>query len=201
MGLSYRTTPLKGKKMIKIRSFRLAGKYHQFDITQCQDYIKVFSDSNQTTLVLCDGAGSSLYGGTAANIISDLLVKNLHENFEQYLYDFLPNTKRQLAQIIDNELLKTSKKLNIDSRLLATTILAISIDKYGKFIALHLGDGSILWNTNNTANLQTISSPQKGVLTNSTYLTMNCPLFYYLRFYRWTEPETQRINLLSDGMN
>ena len=91
--------------------------------------------------------------------------------------------------------------MQIDPRLLATTMLAISIDNDGRFVGVHLGDGSILWNVGSSDLLKTVSSPQRGDQPNSTYLTMNCPLFYYLRFYRWTKPGARRIILLSDGMN
>ena len=183
------------------RFFRVSGKCHEFDISRCQDQIKIFSDSDRTTIVLCDGAGNSPYGGIAANIVSDILVKKIHNNFEEYLFDFLPDIKRQLAQFIDKELSKVSKELGVDSKLLATTILAICMDKTGKFVGVHLGDGTILWNVNCEEDLQIVSSPQNGFQSNSTYLTMNCPLFYYLRFYRWQKSEAKRIILLSDGMN
>ena len=93
----------------------------------------------------------------------------------------------QLTRTINNELKKMAKEMQIAPRLLATTILAISMDKNGRFIGVHLGDGCILWNINSSNRLQTVSSPQSGNTQNSTYLTMNCPLFYYLRFYRWTK--------------
>ena len=159
--------------MIHIRSFRTAGKCHGFDISRCQDQIRILSDATQTTIVLCDGAGSSPYGGIAASVTASILARNLHSNFEQYLHNALPDIKMQLTRTINNEL---------------TTILAISMDKNGRFIGVHLGDGCILWNINSSDRLQTVSSPQSGNTPNSTYLTMNCPLFYYLRFYRWTKP-------------
>ena len=72
--------------------------------------------------------------------------------------------------------------MQIDPRLLATTMLAISIDNDGRFVGVHLGDSDILWNVGGSDLLKTVSSPQRGDQPNSTYLTMNCPLFYYLRF-------------------
>ena len=107
----------------------------------------------------------------------------------------------QLTRTVDTELKKMAKEMQIDPRLLATTMLAISIDNDGRFVGVHLGDGSILWNVGSSDLLKTVSSPQRGDQPNSTYLTMNCPLFYYLRFYRWTKPGARRIILLSDGMN
>ena len=187
--------------MIHVRSFRTAGKCHGFDISRCQDQIRILSDATQTTIVLCDGAGSSPYGGIAASVTASILARNLHSNFEQYLHNALPDIKMQLTRTINNELKKMAKEMQIAPRLLATTILAISMDKNGKFIGVHLGDGCILWNINSSDRLQTVSSPQSGNTPNSTYLTMNCTLFYYLRFYRWTKPGARRIILLSDGMN
>lgn len=168
--------------MIHVRSFRTAGKCHGFDISRCQDQIRILSDATQTTIVLCDGAGSSPYGGIAASVTASILARNLHSNFEQYLHNALPDIKMQLTRTINNELKKMAKEMQIAPRLLATTILAISMDKNGRFIGVHLGDGCILWNINSSDRLQTVSSPQSGNTPNSTYLTMNCPLFLLSAF-------------------
>lgn len=115
--------------MIHVRSFRTAGKCHGFDISRCQDQIRILSDATQTTIVLCDGAGSSPYGGIAASVTASILARNLHSNFEQYLHNALPDIKMQLTRTINNELKKMAKEMQIAPRLLATTILAISMDK------------------------------------------------------------------------
>ena len=114
--------------MIHVRSFRTAGKCHGFDISRCQDQIRILSDATQTTIVLCDGAGSSPYGGIAASVAASTLAGNLHLNFEQYLHGALPDIRMQLTRTVDTELKKMAKEMQIDPRLLATTMLAISID-------------------------------------------------------------------------
>lgn len=96
--------------MIHVRSFRTAGKCHGFDISRCQDQIRILSDATQTTIVLCDGAGSSPYGGIAASVTASILARNLHSNFEQYLHNALPDIKMQLTRTINNELKKWQKK-------------------------------------------------------------------------------------------
>lgn len=168
--------------MIHVRSFRTAGKCHGFDISRCQDQIRILSDATQTTIVLCDGAGSSPYGGIAASVAASTLAGNLHLNFEQYLHGALPDIRMQLTRTVDTELKKMAKEMQIDPRLLATTMLAISIDNDGRFVGVHLGDGSILWNVGSSDLLKTVSSPQRGDQPNSTYLTMNCPLFITCAF-------------------
>ena len=92
--------------MIHVRSFRTAGKCHGFDISRCQDQIRILSDATQTTIVLCDGAGSSPYGGIAASVTASILARNIHSNFEQYLHYALPDIKMQLTRTINNELKK-----------------------------------------------------------------------------------------------
>lgn len=187
--------------MIAVRTFQIAGKCHNYDMEQCQDQVKIISDAERTTIVLCDGAGSSPFGKEAANETAEIIGNDIHDHFERYLYGIVSDTKRRLAQIVDNGLNKKANILSIDSRLLATTIMAVSMDKEGRFIGVHLGDGNILWNVKEEIGLKTISSPQRGYHRNSTFLTMNCPLFYYMRFYRWEKPEAERIILLSDGMD
>ena len=144
--------------MIHVRSFRTAGKCHGFDISRCQDQIRILSDATQTTIVLCDGAGSSPYGGIAASVTASILARNLHSNFEQYLHNALPDIKMQLTRTINNELKKMAKEMQIAPRLLATTILAISMDKNGKFIGVHLGDGCILWNIPLTSGIFSVQN-------------------------------------------
>ena len=56
-----------------------------------------------------------------------------------------------------------AKEMQIDPRLLATTMLAISIDNDGRFVGVHLGDGMHLverWQQSDL--LKTVSSPQRG---------------------------------------
>lgn len=195
------TTILKGNSMITTRFFQVSGKCHESNIDKCQDQLDIISDSEHTTIALCDGAGSSPYGKIAAQIISNIISKNLHDNFEKYSLDDIPNIKRSLTQVIDNNLLKSAKNMKIDPHLLATTILAVSMNNSGDFIAVHLGDGHILSNIIGKEQILVVSSPQKGYRSNSTYLTMNCPLFYYIRFYRWKDTDTKRIILLTDGMD
>lgn len=187
--------------MITVRFFQISGKYHDFDMDKCQDQLNIISDSERTTIVLCDGASSSPFGKLAAKETSKIIGQNLHENFERYLYNIIPDTKRRLTQLTDNKLMQVAKKMNLDARLLATTILAVSMDNEGNFIGIHLGDGSIQCNIKGKNQLLTVSSPQNGDHPNTTYLTMNCPLFFYMRFYRWQEPDTTRIILMSDGMD
>ena len=88
--------------MKHVRSFRTAGKCHGFDISRWQDQIRILSDATQTTIVLCDGAGSSPYGGIAASVTASILARNLHSNFEQYLHNALPDIKMQLTRTIYN---------------------------------------------------------------------------------------------------
>ena len=102
--------------MIHVRSFRTAGKCHGFDISRCQDQIRILSDATQTTIVLCDGAGSSPYGGIAASVTASILARNLHSNFEQYLHNALPDIKMQLTRTINNELKKMAKEMQIAPR-------------------------------------------------------------------------------------
>ena len=96
--------------MIHVRSFRTAGKCHGFDISRCQDQIRILSDATQTTIVLCDGAGSSPYGGIAASVAASTLAGNLHLNFEQYLHGALPDIRMQLTKTVDTELKKNGKR-------------------------------------------------------------------------------------------
>lgn len=187
--------------MINIRFFQVAGKCHDFDLKKSQDQIVTLTDQYKSTIVLCDGAGSSLYGRIAAQIVSEVIGQALHKNFDENMYEPIKDIKRKLIFEIESKLQEKADELNINPYSLTTTIMAATMDQEGRYIGVHLGDGNMLWNCKNYEKIKRLSSPQRGYIPGTTYLTMNCPLMRYLRVYRYTKPETRRVILMTDGMD
>ncbi|MDO4337278.1 MAG: protein phosphatase 2C domain-containing protein [Eubacteriales bacterium] len=186
--------------MIKQRSFCYAGSCHNNLMEFCQDQTAVRTDGGKNTVVLCDGAGNSLYGGIAARICAETIAEHMQKNFEKYLFEESAAVKREVIQKLRRALSGYACAHHIDEKALASTILAVTMDNNGRFAGLHLGDGIILWKISGRKDLEIVSSPENGLDAGSTFLTMNCKMFYHLKFFRWRKPEAERILLITDGM-
>lgn len=176
------------------------GTAHEKQNCACQDKGVICTDEKHHTVVLCDGVGSAAYGGMAAQLTADEVARIVHDNFYQYLYEDTGTIKREIIQVIERKLSKYAEENKIEKKELACTILAVSMDKDGKFISIHLGDGKILRKSSNSNYMQSVSSPEKGFFSNYTYTTMNCSLYEHIRFYRWLEPDTEGIVMYTDGI-
>lgn len=187
--------------MAEVRTFQLAGSCHGSDSSKCQDQIYTIKESELTTIVLCDGAGFSSYGRDAAELSAETVAIDLHLNFDYYQGLSIPDIKRKLISVLEKRLMERANELQIPPALLATTIMAVSVSSKGQILAMHLGDGRILWKTRGDTMLKDFSLPQRGYQSHSTFLTMNCPLYPYMRIYRWCQEDLQSIILLTDGMD
>lgn len=185
----------------KIHSFQVAGSCHAHDLSQCQDIIFQICDTDLTTIAVCDGAGFSSYARTAATTTAKIICQELHDHFAEYHCIPIPLVRRKITAVLESKLREKADELRIKPSLLATTILAASVDSTGNILALHLGDGTMYWTRKNDENLKELSLPQRGYRRNSTFLTINCPLAKFLRVYRWSQPDIEKIILMTDGMD
>lgn len=149
--------------------------------------------------VICDGAGSFAAGGTAAELVSDLLAKTMADRFRELYFCDGPTARLRIAQLIARRLADHSRTAGIPERELACTILASAMDGEGRCICLHLGDGIILQRDRGEPVMRVVSPPMNGLVPGSTYLTMNCDMWRYLRYYRWQSGRTMELLLLTDG--
>lgn len=187
--------------MISIRSFCYAGNCHDNRMEFCQDQTAVVKGKERCTIVLCDGAGGSRNGKAAARLVADAIGSFMQDNFNNSLSGYVPDILRKTVQVINHTLLSYAEQHSIVPGELATTVMAVTMDNQGRFSGIHLGDGNILWQVKGEEGIQEISRPQNGLRPDTTFLTMNCPMFQYLRFFRWKKPEAKRIMLLTDGMD
>ena len=189
--------------MVKTEHFCCAGRHHRELSQLSQDYYAEGTKNDITAISLCDGASFSRFSGLAAQVVSELCVKILLENFERYLTENPFRVRYEIAKKIDIALTRIGKKNNIPLHQLATTILAAAVNPTnGKFLLLHLGDGMIFQRYQESSSTFSVaSSPETGLLPFSTYLTLVGTTEYHLRFYRWVQPNQQlcQILLVTDG--
>ena len=184
---------------MRCSAFARTGYFHKENFIPCQDYYSVIEEDGLSILVICDGAGNKKGGTVAAKLVSEIVVKYLYENFEKLYFMNSEDAKRRIVQKIDNCLSEYSETEGIADKELGCTIIAVAIDKEQRCICLHLGDGIIFHYKYNQTVPRVISSPMNGLTTKFTFLTMNCNLNQYLKFYRWKEKDSGTFLLMTDG--
>ena len=164
-----------------------------------EDRIRIESRDGLTAAVVCDGAGSFGSGAEAAELISNALAQLLHRRFEALYAQPGDQVRTLLVRTVERTLGRYSRSSGIAKEALACTILAAAVHEDGRCICIHLGDGIILQKDRDQDRTSVVSCPMTGLAPHSTYLTMNCELERYLRFYRWQASSLERLVLLSDG--
>ena len=175
------------------------GKYHMKQNKPNEDYALALEKGGISVAVLADGAGSFDAGGVAARLIAPEIVEWMSSNFLELYYCDGAIVRKRLVYLITKLLRGYSERQNLNSSDLACTLIAVAVDPKGRGIAFHLGDGIILRQRDQGACCSVISSPENGLTTNTTYLTMNCNMFEHCRFYRLQETGPFRLIAMTDG--
>lgn len=164
-----------------------------------EDHASAAQNGQIAVIAIADGAGAMENGGDAAKLVSGALKEELFKNFQEYYFSDGETARRRISLLVNNLLTSYSKSKNIDARSLACTILVAAMDAEGRCVCFHLGDGIILRHKKNRTAWDVVSAPRNGILSNTTYLTMNCNLWNNLQFYRWKDMEHESMLLLTDG--
>ena len=175
------------------------GKYHMKQNKPNQDYALALEKGGISVVVLADGAGSFDAGGVAARLLVPEIVEWMSSNFLELYYCDGAIVRKRLVYLITKLLRGYSEKHNLNSSDLACTLIAVAVDSKGRGIAFHLGDGIILRQRDQGTCCSVISSPENGLTTSTTYLTMNCNMFEHCRFYRLQESGPFRLIAMTDG--
>lgn len=179
--------------------FSRPGDLHLRSGKSNEDRISILECNRLTAIALCDGAGSSPSGAAAAELTARTLTGLLTERFQE-LYTADGDSARLIAvQAVEQCLRSHSLETGTPPEDLACTILAAAVDVEGRCICLHLGDGIILQRNSFDDGPSVVSCPMTGLAPHSTYLTMNCDMTRYLRYYRWQCPQLAQLMLLTDG--
>lgn len=179
--------------------FTCPGQFHTAARMPGQDHAAAYDENDLSVVIVCDGAGSAAAGGTAAALVSRLLARILAEQFQEFYLCDGATARMRLTQLVNQTLQEHSRLSRIPEQELACTILAAAMDRSGRCVCFHLGDGIILQKDRSGGKLSVVSAPMNGLTGHSTYLTMNCDMWRYLRYYRWQSADTQQLLLLTDG--
>lgn len=145
-------------------------------------------------LSLADGAGSCKHSDIGAELITKRILQYLKLNFDNLFKD--ENIRLTLINYIENELKKRTTN-NISFKDLSSTLLFIAI-KNNQFIIGHIGDG-VIGMLDSKNNLRTISKPDNGEFSNSTFFTTSIKYRERLRILKGTLKSANGFILMSDG--
>ena len=186
-----RTFKLIDKKFIKRKMKKKFFKNKKAIITteKIEDYQNSFYG-----LSLADGAGSCKFSDIGADIVTKKILQYIKDNFDDLLKD--NNLQLRLTEYIEKELQRTTTD-SITFKDLSSTLLFVAI-KSNKFIIGHIGDG-VIGMLDNENKIKTLSKPDNGEFSNSTFFTTSTNYVERLRLLKGTLKKSTGFILMSDG--
>lgn len=145
-------------------------------------------------LSLADGAGSCKFSDMGAELVTKKILQYIRLNFNNLFDDV--SIRLTLTNYIENELKKITTN-NISFKDLSSTLLFVAV-KNNQFIIGHIGDG-VIGMLDNKNNLKTISKPDNGEFSNSTFFTTSIKYQERLRILKGTLKSSAGFILMSDG--
>jgi len=183
----------------KIASSYVAGQGHIKKNIPCQDrtykLVQKYITGTFYGLALADGAGSYKYSDIGAEYITKKILYRLKSKFE-YIIRY-KNPIPFLTKYIEKELFQFANTKGIDFKELSSTLLFVAI-KNDNFIIGHIGDG-VIGALSNDDKINTISYPENGEYSNSTYFTTSIKYKQRLRLLKGKITNTKGFILMSDG--
>lgn len=177
------------------------GLLHEKNGMKCQDQTVIERRGDRYSAALLDGRGDTDKNAEGVKEIAEEVNHILLKDFEN-LYE-----EKDEREVANHLMIHIGKKIEKLSKVhkkpyeeFASTLLAFCIDeKLKKYIAIHLGDGTIAVK-NSSDTIRIFSRPENGRCTNQTYLTTSEDVLKYVRVYRGTvDNQMKRVLLASDG--
>lgn len=182
---------------MKILSSSVIGSSHSANGTPCQDFTKSFKFNNfRSCIVLCDGAGSSIY----SHISSQRFVNILGEYFSSSMRrKSKSKIKKEILKLINQEAKKITIELGCSNKDIYSTLLFVYVDKKkGDLIYGHSGDGVIA--ESRRKNFKVLSKPDNGEYSNSTFFINSRSANHHFRVTKTrAEKSVDGYIIMSDG--
>ncbi len=188
------------KEKWKLASCEVVGRSHIQKDLPCQDktykLVKKHSSGIFYGIALADGAGSCTHSDKGAEFITKEILYFIKSKFS-YLYKN-KGSDNKITSFIEKNLKQYAQNNKLSFKDLSSTLLFVTI-KNGKYIAGHIGDGVI--GVCGKKFLKTLSTPQNGEFSNSTFFTTSTNYPKRLRVYKGivNSEETEGFILMSDG--
>ena len=163
-----------------------------------QDALFGIQGSSRMALGLCDGAGFTPYGKEAAQQAAPAVAELFYRRFWELMLADLDTVRGEVCSTVLPRLRSYAEQKQIPPGWMASTLLVAAMDKEGRYICAHLGDGAILEQAGEE-RFRMVSNPSNGMLPNSTYLTMNVDMMQHLKITRSADPGRKKLLLVTDG--
>lgn len=182
-------------------SFSKAGRFHLKNGEKNQDQVFGIRGSDRIAICLSDGCSTSPQGLAAAQQVVTLTAKMFFNNFYDLLLDDADTVRRKVSAALQPALRAFAAQQGIQPETLAATLIVFAADCSGRYLCAHLGDGCVLMQPPDAeaSAFSTISSPSRGIVPHSTYLTMNADLMQHLKVYQSLRPSHGKFLLMTDG--
>ena len=178
-------------------SCEVRGKGHIKTKRPCQDKTKAIYKKKTYVIALSDGAGSAEFSRDGASCVVDTITKLFTERFDElFSIENGVIVKEIIMKTLLDELIALSETMMCDINKLASTLLAVAVNKE-RFIVCHIGDGVIGYLYKN--ELKVASSPRNGEYANETHFVTSKDAMNYLRIYKGSTDSIGGFVIMSDG--
>lgn len=184
--------------MWKVYKYWKTGMRNEDHGLTCQDCVACWENGDYQAITLADGTGIDDFARMGAEKACSTLAQLLAENFTK-LYEM----EESLVQFnvitnVQSELYDLCDQYGIELNRLHSTLLGIVIDhEKNRFLAIHLGDGSIGYQRKK--KMLTMSYPENGVNKRRTHLTSEHNISKHIRIYKGELGDIEQFVLVSDG--
>lgn len=170
--------------------FSMRGRKNKLENKPCQDNVRAWTDGDRACIVLSDGAGSALYSHIGSAVVVNTLVNSYRKNKE---IDF-----KHILQRVEHNLRRKAKKLGVDTRELACTLIAVLIDGE-RYMLIHVGDGLAAC-MKEGGEVEAISEGFRGEFAGQTVFINGSLKEEYITTMEGSIDGIRAFYLMSDGM-
>jgi hypothetical protein len=148
------------------------GTSHIRDGSKCQDASRCISVGEVIIAVVCDGAGSTRFGGDGANITSRTISESAKKHFMSR--DDLPSDEEIWSWIDEarERINGAAQSRSLERREFSTTLVAV-LATCTEALLLHIGDGAVV--TQIDGSWRAASWPAQGEYASQTYFITEDP--------------------------
>lgn len=186
--------------MWNIVTAKCTGTSHLKNNEPSQDSYFIEEIKGWYAVTVCDGAGSSKYGGEAAEIFSSKFTQKLlsigQKITEKSIVNLGDEVSKAILEIREHLISKTKIPTLKDWQ---CTLVAVLLDKDGNGFTVHVGDGIAFTATHNEHKLtiRHVSPPENGEYANETFFVTGSSWYRHLRIQLFRQ--VNFISLSTDG--
>ena len=177
--------------------YAAVGRGHERSGAPCQDKVECLTKDGVVVMALSDGAGSAKLSHYGAESAVSAACRLLAARFDEWFAgEDASVVRRSLVEGVLSDLRKTAQRLDCKESDLACTLLAVAV-KEGRFLAAHIGDGVIGYETGGRILLA--SGPDNGEYANETFFVTSPAALSRMRLIRGETDGIGGFVLMSDG--